>query len=402
MKYLIYRIKKLYHFFRTFLFEALPANLVYNFPSRKLVVIMITGTDGKTTSSTLLYHVLKTAGKKVALISTVAAYIGEKELDTGFHVTNPNPWLLQKMLAEVVRQEFQYVVLETTSHGIYQYRNWGIKPTIAAVTNITNNEHLDYHVSYPEYVATKASLLTQAKLAIIPEKDESTEILKKILDTNQTQYLLYSEKKLPEKVSATVHKRFPQNYNVKNSALITSIAQQLGIDESIIATAITTFPGVPGRMQEVKNTAGLRIVIDFAHTPNALKEALTALRATMQKNQKLIAIFGCAGLRDPSKRPQMGKYGATLADYCIFTAEDPRTENVWTIIRQMKEQLPDKHDHIHSIPDRQAAIDFAIHTLAKPGDTIGIFGKGHEQSMCYGRIEYPWNDAEGVIQSLRT
>lgn len=362
---------------------------------------MITGTDGKTTTSTLLYHVLHHAGKKVALISTVAAYIGKEQIDTGFHVTNPSPWQLQKLLKEIVDKKFTHVVLETTSHGIYQFRNWGITPTFAGITNITN-EHLDYHVNYQEYVKAKASLLTQSELAIIPEKDQSTELLKNYLTEHNVKFITYPQsiESLPEEVQSAIQHRFPEPYNQSNASLVTTLAQQMDTSVDDIAEATKTFPGVPGRMQEVPNTKKLRIIVDFAHTPNALKQALIALRKNMKPTQKLIAIYGCASERDPGKRAPMGKYGAQLADYCIFTAEDPRHEDVWKIIREMKEQLTEGHAKIHSIPDRQTAIDFAIHNLAKSGDTIGIFGKGHEQSMNYRGVEYPWSDVEAVKQSL--
>ena len=156
-------------------------------------------------------------------------------------------------------------------------------------------------------------------------------------------------------------------------------------------------------MQEVSTKKPFRVVVDFAHTPNALKVSLISLRQQLRKQKKqgkLIAVFGCAGLRDRAKRPMMGAVGAELADIAIFTAEDPRTEEVWSIIRQMKEQLLSGHNRVLSIADRRKAIEFALTVLAKPGDIVGIFGKGHEKSMCYGTIEYPWSDIQAVQEIL--
>jgi UDP-N-acetylmuramoyl-L-alanyl-D-glutamate--2,6-diaminopimelate ligase len=157
-------------------------------------------------------------------------------------------------------------------------------------------------------------------------------------------------------------------------------------------------------MQFIKNDKNFKIVVDFAHTPQGLRSALTALRFIMKKEKmpgKLIAVYGCAGLRDAIKRPMMGQIGVELADLLVFTAEDPRTEDIWSIIRQMKEALTSGHNKILSIPDRREAIHFAIQKLAKKGDLIAILGKGPEQSMCYGTTEIPWSDEKIVSEALK-
>jgi UDP-N-acetylmuramoyl-L-alanyl-D-glutamate--2,6-diaminopimelate ligase len=171
-----------------------------------------------------------------------------------------------------------------------------------------------------------------------------------------------------------------------------------------VSPAIPSFAGVPGRMQAVPNQRGLKIIIDFAHTPQGLRSALTALQ-TIRKKEKLpgriIAIYGCAGLRDAAKRPTMGVIGVELADLCVFTAEDPRTEDIWSIIRQMKEALTTGHNKVVSIPDRQEAISFAINQLAKKGDLVALFGKGPEQSMCIGTEELPWSEEAAIKKALQ-
>src|SRR5258708_993683 len=157
-------LRSLKNFFH--LLEAICANILYGFPSKRTKILAITGTDGKTTTSTLLYHILNTAGKREALISNVDAFIGNDEIDTGFHVTNPSPFALQKLLARTAREHMDYVVLEVTSHGIDQYRNWGIHPELAAITNITH-EHLDYHKTFDAYLLTKTKLLLSPNHAFI-------------------------------------------------------------------------------------------------------------------------------------------------------------------------------------------------------------------------------------------
>ena len=401
----LYRLKRPFHLVKTGLLRGIPAEMKYRFPARRLKILCITGTDGKTTSSTLLYQVLKQAGKKVALVSTVAAYVGDEEYDTGFHVTTPDPRQLQRFLAKMVQLECEYLVLESTSHGIYQYRLWGIHPEIVGITNITM-EHLDYHVTHDNYVEAKAMLAAKAQKAVINADDEMSFLkLKKILSHSPVKVLTYSEQdELPSKISRAIKQRFPQQYNQMNSRLVTRIATELGIDEDSIATAIKNFVGIPGRMQPVGEEGGVKVIVDFAHTPNALQEVLLAIREQMKKEKrkgKLIAVFGCAGHRDWLKRPAMGRIGAETADLVIFTAEDPRFENVWSIIRQMKQNLEPYHSKVISIADRGEAVTAAITKYAKPDDVVGIFGKGHEKSMAFGRTEYPWNDTAAAQEALQ-
>jgi UDP-N-acetylmuramoyl-L-alanyl-D-glutamate--2,6-diaminopimelate ligase len=261
-------------------------------------------------------------------------------------------------------------------------------------------------LDYQNYFEAKLSFLNQAKVVVLNRDDSSFFKFKRSLPSSKYRVLAYSlEDMLPRQLVSAIKNRFPEIYNHSNARLAVTIARFLKLDKAAIAQAITKFPGVPGRMQFVPNKRGVDIVVDFAHTPKALSEALTALRRRLNKTNKrgkLIAIFGCAGLRDSSKRPMMGKIGVEQADLAIFTSEDPRTENVWTIIREMKEQLETGHDRIITIVDRQKAIEFALNKLAKKGDIIGIFGKGPEKSMCYGTTETPWSDVGAVQAALQS
>jgi len=399
---MVRQIKNLAHFVLAVL-----ANIIYGFPSKRLKIIAITGTDGKTTSSTLIYHVLHQAGLKVALISTVAAFIGDEEIDTGFHVTTPSPFALQKLLKRILDQGYEYVVLEVTSHGIDQNRVWGIHPYIGAITNVTH-EHLDYHKTFSNYLSTKAKLLLRSQTALINDdaKDSAAE-LKAILNAHQHPFETFAVERIPKKLREAVEKRFgAQHYNRQNSALAIAISKKLEIKDRVISQAILQFPGVAGRMQKIVNKRGLTIIVDFAHTPNALEVALHSLqskstaKATKDHRGKLIVVFGCAGLRDVSKRPMMGEIASRLADHVVLTAEDPRSEDVWSIIHQIKSGVQSGHQKIVSIADRYTAIEFALNTLAHPGDTILITGKGHEKSMCFGSTEYPWSDQEAVRSVL--
>lgn len=398
---LLYKIKRPYHFFKTGILNGVRSEIAYKYPAKKLKIITITGTDGKTTSTTLLYHVLKTAKMRVGLLSTVAAYLGSKSIDTGFHVTSPQPSDLHKFMADMVEKKYEYLVLEVTSHGSYQYRDWGVTPILSGLTNIAK-EHLDYHCTYAEYLQAKTNILKKAPTAVLNADDASyLPVQKKLTTTNLVTYSKNSV--LPKNVQKVIKNRFPENYNQMNAKLVYALSKLLDISDEQFILALTTFKGIPGRMQAITNRKKLNIIVDFAHTPQGLKSVLRSLREQLDQkksNSKLIAVFGCAGQRDASKRAEMGKIGAELADLSIFTAEDPRNEDVWSIIRQMKENLTQGHNKVISIAKRGEAIEYALMQAAKPGDTVAILGKGHEQSMCYSGVEYPWNDEKAVIEIL--
>lgn len=399
----LYKAKRPFHFLKTGILKGLPAQIKYRFPARNLTIYTITGTDGKTTSSTILYHVLKEQGHKVALLTTVAAYMGEKEIDTGFHVTSPQPEDLQKFMRTMVDEGYTHLVLEVTSHGVYQYRVWGVTPEVVGLTNISP-EHLDYHVTYEEYLAAKAELLQKADTVVLNADDISFHRVKKYLSIETTIRQYGEEVKIPTKVSQAIKTRFPEKYNQQNARLVYTMAQEAGVSDENYIAGIQAFSGIPGRMQFMPTKKRFDVVVDFAHTPQGLESALTALRDYMKKNKKngrLIAVYGSAGLRDKSKRPKMGEIGVRLADIVVLTAEDPRTEDVWSIIRQMKEGLTQGHNKIISIADRGEAIRYAIQELAKSGDVIAVFGKGHEKSMCYGTVEHDWSDQNAVLESLK-
>lgn len=397
---LLYTIKRPYHLVKTGLLNGLPAEIKYKFPAKKLHVTVITGTDGKTTSSTLLYHVLTTAHIRAGLLSTVAAYIGKEEIDTGFHVTSPQPADTQAFMRRMVDEGITHLVLEVTSHGSYQQRTWGIRPQLAGLTNIAH-EHMDYHLTYDNYLEAKTDILNQAPTVVLNEDDASYLKVRKRLGFNHG-ILTYSiGMQLPKAVEQAIKSRFPEQYNHMNARLVYQLAQKIGVNDKDFISALKTFEGIPGRMEKIPTKRRLNLIVDFAHTPQALEAALKSLRQEVKNGQKLIAVFGCAGQRDYTKRPKMGKIAADLADYSVFTAEDPRDEDVWSIIRQMKEQLISGHSKIHSIADRYEAIDFAINQLAEPGDTVAVFGKGHEKSMCYGTEEYPWSDKQAILEAVK-
>ena len=397
-------IKNIFHFLK-----ALLANLWYGFPSNQLTVIGITGTDGKTTTSSLIYHILKTSKRKVSLVSTVSAYIGAKAYDTGFHVTTPSPFMIQGFLKQAVDNGDEYFVLETTSHSLDQYRVFGTKYDIGIITNITH-EHLQYHKTYEKYVQAKAKLLQWSKLGIINRDDRSYELLRKYDKKESKTFGL----KNPADYTVDVSKKTGLNlaeFNKYNYLGAYAVCRELGLPDSDIFNAMKTYKLPPGRM-EVIYKGKFTVINDFAHTPNAIHEALLALR-TEYKSSKIIHVFGAAAFRDDTKPPLMGDESASHADTAIITEEDYRTEDPEQIARQIgvgftknnfeaveKDSYKAIPKTYTSIVNRKEAIEKAI-SIAKLGDVIVITGKGHEQSLCRGKKEYPWDDNRAILQTLK-
>ena len=377
------------------------ASNFYHNPSAKMKVIGVTGTDGKTTTASLIYWMLKCAGKKVGLVSTIDAKVGRKVLDTGFHVTNPDTVNLQRILSQMVDAECEYAVLEITSHGLDQKRTAGIKFDIGVLTNITH-EHLDYHKSFDAYILAKSKLFLDVRVAILNLRDASYNKIKPLINKNVR--IVNYPVSLSKRLTEAIENRFPEDYNHLNAQAAISVAKECGVKEAEIVKAVKTLPQLPGRMQEIKTNRGFRVFIDFAHTPNGLEMSLGAL-VRISHGARLIAIFGCAGERDKQKRPMMGDISARLANISVFTAEDPRGESVRKIINEMASGAISRGakegTDIYKIEERGEAIFYAINKLARKGDIVAILGKGHEKSMAYGSKEYPWSDQEAVADALK-
>ncbi|KKP87308.1 MAG: UDP-N-acetylmuramoyl-L-alanyl-D-glutamate-2,6-diaminopimelate ligase [Candidatus Roizmanbacteria bacterium GW2011_GWA2_35_8] len=381
---MVQRLKNIYH-----LFQAILANLWYGFPSRKIKVIGITGTDGKTTTTHLIYHVLKKAGFRVSMISTVLARVAGQEYETGLHTTTPSSFLIQKMLKKAVSNKDEYFVLETTSHALDQNRVWGISFYIGLITNITH-EHLDYHNSYEEYVTTKAKLLSMSKIRIANKDDRSYRYLK-----SQISNLKFTTQNLKTIDKITKLTKF----NKYNYSAAYTVCKTIEISDEKIKSALKTFILPKGRLETVYDKK-FKVIIDFAHTPNAFENLLSEIKNMYLKNSgKLIHVFGSAGLRDKSKRSLMGKASSNYSDYIILTEEDYRTEKPSDIFKDIISGMGD-YSNYETLADRQKAINKAI-ALAKGGDTVLITGKAHEKSLCRGKTEYPWSEHDAVIKALK-
>jgi UDP-N-acetylmuramoyl-L-alanyl-D-glutamate--2,6-diaminopimelate ligase len=374
---------------------AVLANLKYGFPSRKIVVVGVTGTDGKTTTVNMLYQILKNAGKKVSMISTINAVVGDKTYDTGFHITNPTHFDLQGYIAQATKAGSEILVLETTSQGLVQFRTWGVKFDIGVITNITH-EHLDYHKTWENYFNAKAKLIKDVRVAVLNKDEKHFERLSKLTKGKIVSFGLHKNANFnPSKFPLKI--KLPGEYNLLNAEAAAAVAVNLGIDAKTIKETLNNFSSLEGRMEEIPNNLGIKIIVDFAHTPNALEQALKTLRKGTKG--KLIAVFGAASERDIKKRPLMGAISAQYADLTVLTDEDPRFEDSLKIIEEIAkgaiESGAKEGETLYKEPDRTKAIKLALE-LAKKGDLVGIFGKGHERSINYQGVEKPWSDKKAV------
>jgi len=388
------QIKNIYH-----LLQAIVANIAYGFPSGQIKVVGVTGTDGKTTTTHLLYHILTSTGKKVSMLSTIYAKVGGKELDTGFHVTTPDSFLVQKLLSTAVQNGDEYFILETTSHALDQNRIWGVQFEAALLTNITH-EHLDYHKSIDEYAKTKWRLVEMAKVAVVNgddpisrEKAKSSKSKAKSLKTygleSQVDYSIDFRKELPQLA----------DFNAYNYLGAYAICRELGLSDAEIRAALPSYILPAGRIDIVYNNKFM-IIVDFAHTSNAVARILeTIQKQYAHKDGRILHVFGSAGLRDRNKRFAMGEASARYADISYITEEDYRTEDPQKIAEQIGAGFG-KKSYIVEL-NREKAIHLAI-DQAKPNDVIIITGKGPEKSLCRGTIEYPWSDIECVKNYVST
>lgn len=395
--------------------NALYDNVRYGFPSRSLKVIGITGTDGKTTTTMLFYHVLKTLGKKVSVLSTVYAKIGEEVFDTGLHVTTPHSSLVQKLLKQSADHEDEYFVLEVTSHALDQHRVLGINYEVGIITNVTH-EHLDYHPSYSHYLETKAKLLLRSKISFINADDKSYAPLKTILELHEKKYKTYGLKEGAD-YTTDIAKKINQklaHFNSYNYLAVLSACTELGLPENEVLEAMKTYQLPVGRMEKIYEK-DFTVIIDFAHTPNAIEEALSTVKVQFKAPEgRVIHVFGAAGLRDHSKRPMMGQMSGKYADITIITEEDYRTEDPQKISESIAEGLI-KENFIYVTPDKMNAFKEKAYTIlierekavakaleiARKGDVVIFTGKGHEKSLCRGTVEHPWSDQEAVRRILR-
>ena len=409
--------------------RAILAALIYRFPAKNIRVIMVTGTNGKTTTCHMIAKILEAANYKVAMATTINFKIGSKEWKNMTKMTMVSPFALQKFIRDAVRGNCHWLVLETTSHAIAQYRIWSIKPKIAVLTNITH-DHLDYHKTYEEYRDTKAKIFQEAETAIINMDDKSASFFLKLEGQKIITYGTESpETERPRKPELLAKKiileptgslftvitpesqiainlKLPGKFNIYNTLAALGVAYEFKMNLELAKEALEQIENIPGRMEKVEMGQSFNCIIDYAHTPDALEKIYSTLE--LSKKGRIIAVFGACGDRDRSKRPIMGALAGRFADVVIVTNEDPYTEDAVKIIEEVAAGVPRGADKAHpktegenffKILDRRAAMEKAFE-LAHKNDIVVITGKGAEDWMVVGHEKIPWSDKKVVKELL--
>ena len=387
------------------------ASNFYGNPSEKLSLIGITGTNGKTSVTTLLFDIFKNLGFKSALISTVEYRIAD-EIIPSTHTT-PDVVRLNQMLAKAVEVGCEYAFMEVSSHGIHQNRTEGLNFKIAGFTNISH-DHLDYHKTFSEYLKTKKRFfddLNPEAIAITNIDDKNGTVMLQNTKATQKTYAL--------KTMANYHGRILEadfngmllnfggrefwttltgKFNVYNLLLAYAVAIESGFHEEDVLKAISTLKKVKGRFETLKSDSGIFFVIDYAHTPDALENILDSINDIRTKNERLITIFGCGGDRDHAKRPEMGKIATRKSTLAIITSDNPRTEDPAAIIKEIEAGVePQNFSKYTSIPDRKEAIKMAI-KFAEPRDIILLAGKGHEDYQEINGVKHYFDDKITIME----
>jgi UDP-N-acetylmuramoyl-L-alanyl-D-glutamate--2,6-diaminopimelate ligase len=389
----------------------------FNRPSERLHVIGITGTDGKTTTAFLANQVLRAGGRRPGLIGTVALLVGDDMRPNPNRNTTPEALELQQLLARMVAAGNDSVVMEATSHGLAQSRVRNARFAVGVLTNLTS-EHLEFHGSLDNYRAAKAMLFAEAPVSILNADDPSFAYFRERARERVLTYAIEADADLRATEldargdgtsfrltapdwSGRLRVPIPGWFNVQNALAALALAHVEGVALDLAADAIERSPGVPGRMETVDEGQPFTIVVDYAHTADSLGKVLRVLRPLT--GGRLMAVFGSAGERDPTKRAPMGRVAAELADVVVVADEDPRLEDP----RAINEQIADgaraagarDGESLFVIDDRAAAIDHAV-SLARAGDVLLLAGKGHEQSMIYGTESRPWDEKEQARRAL--
>ncbi len=403
--------------------EAVLANFRYGFPARKLRVIGVTGTNGKTTTSMMIQKMLHEAGYKVALSTTVAYGVGNEITSQAEHITTAQVGVLQKRLKGFVEAGAEWAVIETSSHGLAQHRVWGIPYEIAVMTNITH-DHLDYHRTFERYLEAKTRLFKLAnkhgmRFGVANADDPNAQAFLKYVANKATYGIKKGELRAKNIELKSDHSTFdavvgddtykikvniPGEFNVSNALAAVSVGRKMGLSKTEIEKGIAALKTVEGRMNIIDAGQKFKVIVDFASTPDGFEKFFTSMRPLVKG--KLIAVFGSAGRRDASKRSEQGAIAAKYADTLVLTEEDDRDEDGAAILAEIaagaqKQGKTEKSD-MFLVQDREEAIGFAMTLITSPDDVVVLLGKGHEKTIERADGVYPWNEADVARAALET
>ncbi len=387
------------------------ATRFYGHPSRKLRLIGVTGTNGKTTTTYLIKSILETSGAPAGLLGTIVYQIGGRALPSTN--TTPGPLELQRYFAQMVGEGLKWCAMEVSSHALAQGRIEGLEFEGAIFTNL-GSDHLDYHKTRDVYAQAKRRLFDYLRpegCAVINTDDDYGRVLAETLPGFSVVSVGMERpaKVMAKQVACTwegthfilespwgtipIDTPLLGRHNVWNMAQASAVLMALGIAPLTVRQGLAAIESVPGRLERVANDAGIQVVIDYAHTADALRLVLLSLRELTRG--RLIVVFGCGGDRDQTKRPVMGKIAGLLADTVILTSDNPRTEDPMDIIQQIKSGFTESFRAFDVVPDREQAIVSAL-SIAHREDTVLIAGKGHEAYQIFNHISVPFSDREVV------
>ena len=385
------------------------ASAFYGFPSKKMKVVGVTGTNGKTSIATLLYKMFLQLGYKTGLLSTISYRINNRE-ETASHTT-PNALKIQQLFAEMAAEGCQYCFMEVSSHAVHQKRIAGIEFAGGIFTNITH-DHLDYHKTFAEYIKAKKAFfdgLPKEAFAVTNIDDKNGLVMVQNTAAGKITFSNRSVADFKCKVienhfdgmllnmdGSEIWTRFVGKFNASNLLAVYTTAIQLGQNKEEVLKVISDLHPVQGRFETVRSLDGKLAIIDYAHTPDALKNVLGAITEIRTRNEQVITVVGAGGDRDKTKRPEMANEAVLASDKVILTSDNPRTEEPAQIIKDMEAGVAAKYrNKVVSIENRREAIKTAA-MLAKPGDIILIAGKGHENYQEVNGVKHHFDDKEEI------
>jgi len=381
------------------------ASNFYGRPSEKLKLVGVTGTNGKTTTTTLLHKLYTKLGYHCGLLSTVVNRIGDREIPSTH--TTPDPVSLNALLAEMVVDGCSHCFMEVSSHAVHQKRIGGLNFTGAVFSNITH-DHLDYHKTFAEYIRVKKSFfdgLSSDAFALTNSDDKNGMVMLQNTVAQKHTYALKSPADFKAKVlenqfsglvlslnGVEVWTRLIGDFNAYNLLAVFAVSQLLGDEATEVMTVLSQLESVEGRFQYLKSEGGITAIVDYAHTPDALENVLKTIANIRTKNETVITVVGCGGDRDRAKRPQMAEIACEMSDKVILTSDNPRSEEPMDIIQEMEAGVPGQHfKKVLSIVDRTQAIKTAV-SMAEKGDIILIAGKGHEKYQEIKGVKHDFDD----------
>ena len=380
-------------------------------PAKDLILLGVTGTNGKTSVTYMLKEILESIGEKVGVIGTVGNYIDGQTIPA--INTTPNAYYLNELFAKMRDSNCKYVIMEVSSHALDGLRVYGLEFKVAMFTNLTQ-DHLDYHGNMENYYLAKRKLFEVCESAVINNDDEYGRRLLNEINCKKTTYSVNGNTDLiakainylPARISYellsdsinSIRVNTGGKFTVYNSLCAIGCAIELGISIEKISNALANMKGVKGRAEVVPIDKDYTVIIDYAHTPDGLKNVLKTFKEC--EHNKLIVVFGCGGDRDKTKRPLMGEIASIYADYVIVTSDNPRTENPTEIINDILEGIPNNQFYGKVIENRVEAIKFAL-SIARKDDIIVLAGKGHEDYLIIGKEKFHFDEREIIMDLLK-